>query len=218
MAANFDLTLQWDENKEPDLAVGNNPRYKIYYKTGVSGAGQKVSYIGLPAGEPARADEGVSPVPVIVAMDENPDPATVQFTLHNLDDTQAYFIAVTALDNSGNESDLSNEVNTTPGTKPGKPIIKFTKENGKMFLISDPQPASTVDFYEVAMDGNIVRADAEVAGENARLHYNISNIAMGDHTVRVRAVNPWGEGEWSDPLEFAAALPGKVSGVGLSAD
>ena len=87
-----------------------------------------------------------------------------------------------------------------------------------MFLISDPQEKSTLDYYEVELDGHIVRSDAEVAGENARLHYDLSGIDMGNHTARVRAVNAWGGGEWSDPLGFAAALPGKVSGVGLSAD
>ena len=109
-AANFDLVLQWDENTEPDLAVGENPRYQIYYKTSASGSGDKNNYIGLPASEPDMADEGVSPLSVTVALDENPDPAIVQFTLHNLEDSQDYYIAVTALDNYGNESDLSDEV------------------------------------------------------------------------------------------------------------
>jgi hypothetical protein len=109
-AANLDLVLQWDENIEPDLATGTNPRYKIYYKTGTSGAGIKSNFIGQPAGEPNVADEASSPVNVTVALDENPDPAVVQFTLHNLEDTQNYYIAVTALDEAGNESELSNEV------------------------------------------------------------------------------------------------------------
>ena len=118
-AANFDLTLQWDENTEPDLATGANPRYKIYYKTASSGAGIKSNYLGLPAAEPAVADEGTSAVNVITARDENPDPDVVQFTLHNLDDTQTYYIAVSALDNEGNESLLSDEISTAnPITNP----------------------------------------------------------------------------------------------------
>ena len=120
-AANFDLVLQWDENTEPDLAVGENPRYKIYYKTDSSGAGSKANYIGLPSGEPYVADEGSTPVGVTVAEDENSDPAVVQFTLHNLDDAKAYYIAVTALDDAGNESDLSAEVSYTPSTTPSVP-------------------------------------------------------------------------------------------------
>ena len=131
-AANFDLVLQWDENTEPDLATGDNPRYKIYYKTGSSGAGDKNNYIGLPASEPDMADEGVSPVPVTVALDENADAAIVQFTLHNLEDSQDYYIAVTALDDYGNESDLSDEISYTGTTAPVNtpPVMSSLVVNG----------------------------------------------------------------------------------------
>ena len=106
------------KHREPDLATGDNPRYKIYYKTASSGAGQKSNYIGLPSAEPAIADEGVSAINITVAQDENPDANVVQFTLHNLDDTQTYYIAVTALDNYGNESDLSDEISTSDVVDP----------------------------------------------------------------------------------------------------
>ena len=111
--APYDIVLQWDENTEPDLATGTNPRYKIYYKTDSSGAGSKASYTGTDTA--FLADEGASPVGVIVAKDENDDPELVQFTLHNLDDAKTYYFAVTALDNIGNESDLSNEVSMKSG-------------------------------------------------------------------------------------------------------
>ena len=137
IAANYDLTLQWDENTEPDLATGDNPRYKIYYRTGSSGAGQKTNYIGLPSAEPAVADEGVSAVSVTVAQDENPDASIVQFTLHNLDDTQTYYIAITALDNSGNESDLSNEISTSDVVDPDPDPETDTDGDG-IPNISDP--------------------------------------------------------------------------------
>lgn len=58
-AADFNLVLQWNANTDPDLA--DNPRYKIYYKTGSSAGNDKNAYIGLPATEPDVADEGVSP-------------------------------------------------------------------------------------------------------------------------------------------------------------
>ena len=124
-AKNFDIVLQWDENTEPDLAKGLKPRYKIYYKTGTSGAGVKSNYIGQPTTEPNKADEGSSPVGVTVALDENPDPLIVQFTLHNLEDTATYYFAVTALDETGNESDLSNEVkyDGTPVVVDPPPIL-----------------------------------------------------------------------------------------------
>lgn len=117
-AADFSLTLQWDENTEPDLATGSNPRYKIYYKTTTSGADVKANYIGLPSSEPAVANEGPSPVICLVSNDENPDPNIVQRTLHGLDTAFLYWIAVTALDNYGNESDLSCEVCSDPAVCP----------------------------------------------------------------------------------------------------
>ena len=117
-AANYDLTLQWDENTEPDLATGTNARYKIYIQEGSSLNGLKVG----------------TPIPVTVSDDENTDPALVQYRLPNLDDQVTYYIAVTALDNSGNESDLSNEVNTigidatSPAAPKGFNILRWMKQ------------------------------------------------------------------------------------------
>ena len=114
----YDLTLQWDENTEPDLATGTNARYKIYIQEGTSLNGLKVG----------------TPIPVLVADDENTDPALVQYTIPNLDDQITYYVALTALDNDGNESDLSNEVNTllidaTPPAAPkGFNILRWMKQ------------------------------------------------------------------------------------------
>ena len=116
--ADFDLVLQWDENTEPDLATGTNARYKIYIQEGTSLNGLKVG----------------TPIPVLVADDENTDPALVQYTIPNLDDQITYYVALTALDNDGNESDLSNEVNTllidaTPPAAPkGFNILRWMKQ------------------------------------------------------------------------------------------
>jgi hypothetical protein len=68
------------------------------------------------------------------------------------------------------------------------------------------------------MDGNMTKSDPERDGDLARLHHDLTGISMGSHSTRVRAVNSWGEGVWSDPFEFAAQLPGAVSGIGLSVD
>lgn len=99
-AANFDIVLEWDQNTDPDL-VG----YRVYYKAGLSGEGNLVNYDGTGA-DP----EGASPVNVPIADDEDPDPGRVQFSLHNLDDTQVYFIVVTAYDTQALESEPSDEV------------------------------------------------------------------------------------------------------------
>jgi fibronectin type 3 domain-containing protein len=80
------VTLEWDANTEPDLAG-----YKVYYKTGSSGA----PYDGT------GATEGDSPIDVS-------DVTT--YTLHGQAEGVAYFFVVTAYDTEGLESDYSNEV------------------------------------------------------------------------------------------------------------
>lgn len=139
-------------------------------------------------------------------------------TVNDLAPGKTYFFVVRAFVGDTESSD-SNEVSyTVKGAVPGKSIIQTRKEDGKMFLISDQQSANDVDYFEVDVDGAVTRSDAQSDGDRARLHYDLAGIAMGTHTVRVRGVNGWGEGEWSDPLEFGAALPSKPSGIGLSAE
>ena len=84
----MDITLSWDVNTEPDIAG-----YKVYYKADFSGA----PYEGI------GAVEGDSPIDV---------GNVASFTITNLDDTQIYYLTVTAYDTSNLESDYSNEVTT----------------------------------------------------------------------------------------------------------
>ena len=92
----LDVTLAWDANTEPNLAG-----YGIYYDTN-SGP----PYYGF------AASEGGSPIDMPLYMDEDPDPSTVQFTLHDLPDG-GYFFAVTAYNADGIESGYSNEASTS---------------------------------------------------------------------------------------------------------
>lgn len=87
-----------------------------------------------------------------------------------------------------------------------------------MYLINDPLPAISVDYYTVDLDGQTYRADAEPSQDQTqkRLHWEIPTLPDGEHTVRVQAVNGWGTGEWSDPFVFMSAMPPKVSGLALS--
>ena len=101
--APFDLVLQWDENTEPDLATGENARYKIYKGLSTFN-GIKPTVI--------TPESGIEVIEVKVADDENPDSVLVQKGIAGLDDEISYYFTVTALDNSGNESKLSNEVHT----------------------------------------------------------------------------------------------------------
>jgi hypothetical protein len=84
----IDVTLQWDRNREPDVAG-----YQVWYRAGSSG----------PPYDGTGAYEGPSPV----------DAGNVtQITLHNLDDDQEYYFSVTAYDVQENHSNFSNEVST----------------------------------------------------------------------------------------------------------
>ena len=68
-----------------------------------------------------------------------------------------------------------------------------------MFLISEPKPAKLVDYFNVELDGNVFASDPQVDGDQKRLHHDLSGIDDGGHTVRVQAVNDWGEDVWSGP-------------------
>jgi len=105
----LDVTLQWASNPEPGIV-----KYKVYYRAGFSGnrvLNKYKRFIG--------AVEGTSPVDVLPAADENPDPDVVEFTLHGLPSFLAYYFVVTASDNKNLESEASNEV-ATNYSGPGK--------------------------------------------------------------------------------------------------
>ena len=92
----MDVTLAWDANQESDLKG-----YKLYYDTN---SGHPYSGAG--------AQEGNSPIEILLGEDEDPDPGLVQYTVHNLPDGTYYF-AVTAYNTGELESGYSNEVNAT---------------------------------------------------------------------------------------------------------
>lgn len=90
--ADLNFILQWDENTEPDL-VG----YRIYYRTG------ELPY-----------NNANSPSAWLIASDELPgDSATFQATESLPDDTR--YIAVTAYDSEGLESDFTEIAVINPG-------------------------------------------------------------------------------------------------------
>ncbi len=95
----IDVTLRWDANHEPDIAG-----HKIHYKPGASGGPKLENYNGKDAGE------GVSPIEVLLADDENPDPNVLEFTVHGLDDDKNYYLVVTAYDTEGKVSFGSREI------------------------------------------------------------------------------------------------------------
>lgn len=198
--AKFDLTLQWDENTEPDLATGERPRYKIYYKTDASGAGVKSNFTNLPLSE-FRADEGPTTVNVTVAKDESTDPDIVQFTLHNLEDTKSYFFAVTALDEVGNESDLSDEVSIA-GIVRIAPVIDTLAVNGQTGTVATNNSNIAVNLKandDQKIAGYVIQVDAPDFNESniigitpvQTIDFNLNRTLTGDgpHTVYVWAID-----------------------------
>lgn len=84
------------------------------------------------------------------------------------------------------------------------------------FLVCDP-PASTecVTAYEVTLGGATVETPAP-------LHYDLSGVQAGDHSVEVRAVcvSQWGR-LTSYPAPFAFSRPGSPgvpTGIGIVAN
>lgn len=99
----LDITLAWDANIESDL-VG----YKIHYD--------------MDSGHPyegIEAQEGSSPINMTLDQDEDSDPNTVQYTIHDVPDS-IYYFSVTAYNLEGLESGYSNEVSTgsNPANEP----------------------------------------------------------------------------------------------------
>ena len=90
----LDVTLRWNAVNDPSPAG-----YRIYYDVD-SG----------PPYEGQGALEGNSPVDVNPAMDEDPDPAVIEFTLRGLNYNQIYYFTVTAHDERNSESTYSGEV------------------------------------------------------------------------------------------------------------
>lgn len=198
--ADFDVTLQWDENTEPDLATGEKARYKIYYKTDTSGAGAKSNFTNLPLSE-FRADEGPTTVNVTVAKDESTDPDIVQFTLHNLEDTKSYFFAVTALDETGNESDLSNEVSTVAVVRvvPVIDALVINSQTGEVRTNNSNIIVNLKAHDDTLIAGYVIQIDEATFNEAniigitpvQTIDYNLNRTLTGDgsHTIYAWAID-----------------------------
>jgi len=80
-----EVTITWNPNSEPDL-----DGYSVYRRSGSSGPPY----------------DWVSDV----YLDELPDPDNPEVTMTNLKEDNNYYIAITAFDEAGNESNYSKEI------------------------------------------------------------------------------------------------------------
>lgn len=94
-------TLSWDANPESNLAG-----YKVYYGTqsrdcDIDPQNELFYYNGNEARE--------SQTPIVLFLEDLPDPAMPGYRMSNLSDTQSYYFTVTAFLDNGAESLYSNE-------------------------------------------------------------------------------------------------------------
>ena len=110
-----EVTLAWDPNTEANIAG-----YKIYYKSGSSGA----PYDGT------GADQG--PSGMAVPNEDLDDPDNPKYTLTVIDDGETYYFAATAYNYDELESDYSNEAvhETSPVNTAPSVLITAPLDNG----------------------------------------------------------------------------------------
>ncbi|MCK4545846.1 MAG: prepilin-type N-terminal cleavage/methylation domain-containing protein [Candidatus Eisenbacteria sp.] len=128
------LDITWEANTEDDLGG-----YRVSYKTGASGA----PYDGM------GAIQGSSPIYV----------ATETFLqLTGLDPSEAYYVVVTAVDVSGNESGYSIERVAVPYDNAPPPVptgvaVEVGADDA-LVVAWDESPSSDIAFYRVYYDSD----------------------------------------------------------------
>jgi hypothetical protein len=204
----LDVTLQWDANKETNLAG-----YIVYYKTGHSGDRIKQNY--------------TNKVELTLAQDENPDPNVVEFTVRNLIDGQNYAFVVTAFDNQNprNESDTSNEAGTdnvpppaVTGLTSSHPLNQcLTDHTVKMYWTEpvDPEPGSGLGGYSWLFDGLANTMPDESKDLGAGTNTATDNLPDGVYWFHIRAgdkagqagVPNWGAAAHYGPICIGTSAP-----------
>ena len=164
-----EVTLAWDANTESDLAG-----YKMYYKTGSSG--EPYDGTGIDQG-----DSGISISLGNLATPDNPS-----FSLTGLQDNEFYYLVLTAVDTSGNESGYSTEVMyESSSTVVTYAITSSSGPNGSI----TPAGTTTVtqganQTYSINPDSNYHIKDVQVDGVSVGpvSEYIFSNV-MSDHDI-----------------------------------
>ena len=87
------------------------------------------------------------------------------------------------------------------------------------FLVCSPVPSDTVSHYCIQIDGLdavIVPAFGNPDG-TVMLHYDLKDLANGNHNFEIAAANVWGESVYV-PFDFKKGVPGGPQNFGLSPD
>ncbi|MGA1870092.1 MAG: PKD domain-containing protein [bacterium] len=162
-AYSSEVTLAWDKNSEPDLMA-----YKVYYKTGSSGA----PYDGT------GAYQGSSGITVLT--EDLDDPNNPTYLLSGLNNIDTYFFAVTAVDEAYNESDFSNEVQLIQDSN-----IPLTAEANGPYSGTEGQEISFSSAGSVDDDGDTLTYSWNFGDEKTSTLPNPTHIYEkdGEYTV-----------------------------------
>jgi hypothetical protein len=90
------------------------------------------------------------------------------------------------------------------------PVLAFANP----FLVCDSQ--ATVMMYDMETNGVVTADFSAQADGSAKI--DLSGLADGDYTVRLRAKNEWGVSDWSLPLSFTKAVPVAPSNLRVSSE
>lgn len=75
------------------------------------------------------------------------------------------------------------------------------------FLVCDPY--SMIVGFRVQLDtGAWIDASAKTDTTGTYLYYDLASVSNGNHMVKAKAYNEWGESNESAPFSFTKALPG----------
>lgn len=88
------------------------------------------------------------------------------------------------------------------------------------FLVcnSYPTTVSQPTYFMVTMDGGTaVNSPALVNTDNSvQLHYDVTSLAVGNHSVTVTACNIWGCSAATSPFVFTKSVPTTPTGIVIS--
>jgi len=81
---------------------------------------------------------------------------------------------------------------------------------GSPFLTCDPYPAETeITKFVIDIDGVAVDSDPHINEDGTIIiRHDLSDLAVGSHVVKAKAINKWGESEWSAVYSFTKSIPG----------
>jgi len=84
------------------------------------------------------------------------------------------------------------------------------------FLVADPQLAADVAYYELEINGKIIRSDEQRDGNLVRIYHDCAKLPDATYRVRARAVGEYGRASvWTPFINFGLKAPPGVGSITL---